>query len=65
MILWYYNCILIKSMQFYDTIVKKKEVIFMQYLTTIQELETAVNEYGEIVISKNNNNVVIVMSMEE
>ena len=37
----------------------------MQQLKNIQEIETAVNEYGEIVISKNNNNVVIVMSMEE
>lgn len=37
----------------------------MQQLTNIQEIETAVNEYGEIVVSKNNKNNVIVMSMEE
>lgn len=37
----------------------------MQQLNSIQEIETAVDEYGEIVISKNNKNKVIVMSMEE
>ncbi len=37
----------------------------MRQLTNIQEIETAINEYGEIVISKNNKNDVIVMSMEE
>lgn len=37
----------------------------MMQLTNIQEIETAINEYGEIVISKNNKNDVIVMSMEE
>lgn len=37
----------------------------MRQVTNIQEIETAVNEYGEIVISKNNKNNVIVMSMEE
>ena len=31
----------------------------------LQEIETAVNQYGEIVISKNNKNNVVVMSMEE
>ena len=36
----------------------------MQHLN-IQEIETAVNQYGEIVLSKNNKNNVIVMSMEE
>lgn len=36
----------------------------MQQLN-IQEIETAVNEYGEIVISKNNKNNIVVMSMEE
>lgn len=29
------------------------------------EIETAVNQYGEIVISKNSKNNVIIMSMEE
>ena len=36
----------------------------MQQLN-IQEIETAVNQYGEIVVSKNSKNNVIVMSMEE
>lgn len=31
----------------------------------IKEIETAVNQYGEIVIRKNNENNVVVMSMEE
>lgn len=37
----------------------------MQQLTNLQEIETAVNQYGEIVIRKNNKNNVVVMSMEE
>ena len=37
----------------------------MQQLRNLQEIETAVNQYGEIVISKNKRNNVIVMSMEE
>lgn len=37
----------------------------MQQLTNLKEIETAVNQYGEIVISKNNKNNVVVMSMEE
>ena len=37
----------------------------MQQLTNIEEIESAVNQYGEIVISKNSKNNVIVMSMEE
>lgn len=36
----------------------------MQQLN-LQEIETAVNQYGEVVISKNNKNNVVVMSMEE
>lgn len=31
----------------------------------IQEIETAINQYGEIVISKNNQDNVVVMSMQE
>lgn len=31
----------------------------------IQEIETAVNQYGEIAVIKNNKNKVVVMSMEE
>ena len=34
----------------------------MQQLTNIQEIETAVNEYGEIVISKNNKDVGILVN---
>ena len=37
----------------------------MQQLTNLNEIESAVNQYGEIVISKNNKNNVVVMSMEE
>lgn len=37
----------------------------MRQLINMKKLETAVEEYGEIVISKNNKNNVIVMSMEE
>ena len=37
----------------------------MQQLTNIQAIETALNRYGEIVISKNKKNNVVVMSMEE
>ncbi len=36
----------------------------MQQLTNLKQIETAVNQYGEIVLSKNNNNFVV-MSMEE
>lgn len=36
----------------------------MQQLTDIQMIKTAVNEYGEIVISKNKDKVIF-MSMEE
>ena len=37
----------------------------MQQLTNLKEIESAVNQYGEIVVSKNNKNNVVVMSMEE
>ena len=37
----------------------------MQQLTNLKEIETAVNQYGEIVVSKNSKNNVVVMSMEE
>ncbi|MBQ9297657.1 MAG: type II toxin-antitoxin system Phd/YefM family antitoxin [Clostridia bacterium] len=37
----------------------------MQRITNIQELETAINQNGELVVSKNSKNNVIVMSMEE
>lgn len=36
----------------------------MQQLN-LQEIETAINQYGEIVVSKNSKNAVVVMSMEE
>ena len=37
----------------------------MQQVTNIQELETAVNLNGEMVVSKNSRNNIVVMSMEE
>lgn len=37
----------------------------MQQLTNIQEIQSAVERYGEIVISKNKKNNVVVMSMKE
>lgn len=37
----------------------------MQQLTNLQEIEAAVNQYGEIVVSKNNKDNVVVMSMAE
>ena len=37
----------------------------MQQLKNIKEIEMAVDQYGEIVLSKNNKNNVVVMSMEE
>lgn len=37
----------------------------MKQVTNLQEIETAIDENGEIVLSKNNKNNVIVMSIEE
>ncbi len=37
----------------------------MQQVTSLQEIETIINQNGEMVIGKNNKNNVIVMSMEE
>lgn len=37
----------------------------MQQVTNIKELESAVNLNGEMVVSKNSRNNIIVMSMEE
>ena len=37
----------------------------MQQLTNLQELEMAVNLNGEVVVTNNNTNTVILMSMEE
>lgn len=37
----------------------------MQQVTNIKELETAVNLNGEMVVSKNSKNNIVVMSMEE
>ena len=37
----------------------------MQQLTNLQELEMAVNLNGEVVVTKNDKNKVILMSMEE
>ena len=37
----------------------------MQQVTNLQNIKTAVNQYGEVVVSKNGKNNVVVMSMEE
>ena len=37
----------------------------MQQLTNIKELEKAIDKNGEMVVSKNSKNNVIIMSMEE
>lgn len=37
----------------------------MQQVTSLQEIETVINQNGEMVIGKNNENNVIIMSMEE
>ena len=37
----------------------------MQQSLNMKEIETAIDEYGEIVLSKNKKNKVIIMSMEE
>ena len=37
----------------------------MQQVTSIKEIENAINENGEMVIGKNSKNNVFVMSMEE
>lgn len=37
----------------------------MQQVRSIEDIETALNKNGEMVIGKNNKNNVIVMSMEE
>ena len=42
----------------------KREVLIMQQVTNIQDLKTAVNQNGEMVITMNNNEIVI-MKMEE
>ena len=37
----------------------------MQQVTSLQDIETFINENGEVVIGKNSENNVIIMSMEE
>lgn len=37
----------------------------MQQITSIREIEMALNENGEMVVSRNNSNDMIIMSMEE
>ena len=37
----------------------------MQGVTNIKEIEIAVEQYGEVVVSKDKQNKVIIMSMEE
>lgn len=43
----------------------KKRGGFMQQVTNLKELKTAINLNGEMVVTKNNKNNVILMSMEE
>ena len=43
----------------------KRKVLKMQQVTSLQEIETFINQNGEMVIGRNNKNNVIVMSMEE
>lgn len=37
----------------------------MQQVTSLKEIESVINENGEMVISKNDTNKVIIMSLEE
>ena len=37
----------------------------MQQVTSLQDIETFINENGEVVIGKNSENNVIIMSMDE
>ena len=37
----------------------------MQQVTSLQEIETFINQNGEMIIGKNSKNKVIIMSMEE
>jgi len=37
----------------------------MQQLKNIEEIENAIDEYGEVVVSKNQKNKMVIMSMEE
>lgn len=37
----------------------------MQQLKNMEEIENAINEYGEVVVSKNQKNKIVIMSMEE
>ena len=37
----------------------------MQQVTSLKQIETFINQNGEVVIGKNNKNNVVVMSMEE
>ena len=43
----------------------KREVLKMQQVTSLQEIETFINQNGEMIIGKNSKNNVIIMSMEE
>ena len=37
----------------------------MQHVTSLQQIETFINQNGEMVIGKNSKNNIVVMSMEE
>ena len=43
----------------------KREVLKMQQVSSLHEIETFIDENGEMVIGKNKKNNVVVMSMEE
>ena len=43
----------------------KREVLIMQRVTNIQDLKTAVTKNGEMVITIDNNNDIVIMNMEE
>lgn len=61
----YKNYSKIDNFVIYYNRIEKERCIDMQRLTSLKEIETALNQYGEIVVSKNNKNNVVVMSMEE
>ena len=37
----------------------------MQQVTSLQQIETFINQNGEVIIGKNSKNSIVVMSMEE
>ena len=43
----------------------KSEMLKIQQVTSLQEIETFINQNGKMIIGKNSKNNVIIMSMEE